>query len=56
MRTWRRSICSTASSTDLSLGTTFTAGYFACRPAGMPHGPYRTKTGCTMIETRYRTS
>ncbi len=42
--------------TDLSLGTTFTAGYFACRPAGMPHGPYRTKTGCTMIETRYRTS
>lgn len=38
---------------DLTLGTTFTAGSFASRPPGMPHGPYRTDTGCTMLEIRY---
>nr|WP_134007782.1 cupin domain-containing protein [Streptomyces sp. 846.5] len=39
---------------DLTLGTTFTAGHYACRPPGMPHGPYRTTTGCVMLEIRYR--
>ena len=39
--------------TDLTLGRTFHAGEYACRPIGMPHGPYRTETGCTMLETRY---
>ncbi|PVE13406.1 cupin domain-containing protein [Streptomyces scopuliridis] len=38
---------------DLTLGATFTAGYYASRPPGMPHGPYRTETGCTMLEIRY---
>lgn len=37
---------------DLTLGRTFTAGYYACRPPGMPHGPYRTTGGCTMLEIR----
>ena len=40
--------------TDLTLGQTFRAGYYASRPSGMPHGPYRTPAGCTMLETRYR--
>jgi hypothetical protein len=40
---------------DLTLGTTFPAGRYASRPPGMPHGPYRTETGCTMLEIRYRT-
>jgi hypothetical protein len=38
---------------DLTLGETFTSGYFASRPPGMPHGPYRTATGCVMLEIRY---
>jgi hypothetical protein len=38
--------------TDLTLGQTFTAGSYACRPPGMPHGPYRTDPGCTMLEIR----
>jgi hypothetical protein len=40
---------------DLSLNQTFGAGYFACRPPGMVHGPWETAEGCTMLETRYET-
>ncbi|MEU4197596.1 cupin domain-containing protein [Kribbella sp. NPDC026611] len=39
--------------TDLTLQQTFTKGDYACRPPGMAHGPYRTATGCTMLEIRY---
>jgi len=39
---------------DLTLDRVFTAGHYASRPPGMPHGPYRTGTGCTMLEIRYR--
>ncbi|SEN15799.1 cupin domain-containing protein [Actinacidiphila rubida] len=39
---------------DLTLGETFSAGWFACRPPLMPHGPYRTAEGCVMLEIRYR--
>ncbi|WP_427894960.1 cupin domain-containing protein [Kribbella sp. GL6] len=39
--------------TDLTLQQTFRAGDYACRPPGMPHGPYTTVTGCTMLEIRY---
>jgi hypothetical protein len=39
--------------TDLRLGETFTAGMYACRPPGMPHGPWETKDGCTTFEVRY---
>jgi hypothetical protein len=39
--------------TDLTLVTTFRAGEYACRPVGMPHGPYRTDHGCLMLEIRY---
>ena len=35
--------------TDLTLGQTFTAGMFACRPPGMIHGPWRSATGALMI-------
>ena len=38
--------------TDLTLGRTFHAGEYASRPVGMPHGPYRTEAGCTMLEIR----
>ncbi|HUY17907.1 MAG TPA: cupin domain-containing protein [Candidatus Binataceae bacterium] len=39
--------------TDLTLGKTFTAGSYACRPPGMKHGPYRSDTGVLMFEIRY---
>ncbi|MBM7412343.1 hypothetical protein JOE38_002166 [Clavibacter michiganensis] len=38
--------------TDLSLGRTFGPGHYASRRPGMPHGPYRTATGCVMLEIR----
>lgn len=40
--------------TDLTLGRTFRAGHYASRRPGMPHGPYHTPAGCTMLEIRYR--
>ncbi|HEY3562881.1 MAG TPA: cupin domain-containing protein [Kribbella sp.] len=39
--------------TDLTLERTFHPGDYACRPPGMPHGPYATQTGCMMLEIRY---
>jgi hypothetical protein len=39
---------------DLSLDATFSAGYYACRPPGMVHGPWTTEEGCEMFEVRYR--
>ena len=38
---------------DLTLDQTFGAGYYACRPPGMVHGPWRTSDGCVMLEIRY---
>lgn len=38
---------------DLTLRRTFTAGHYASRPPGMPHGPYRTVTGCLTLEIRW---
>lgn len=39
--------------TDLTLGTTFSAGMYACRPPGMVHGPWRSENGVLMVELRY---
>lgn len=39
--------------TDLTLERTFGPGDYACRPPGMPHGPYTTAGGCVMLEIRY---
>jgi len=38
---------------DITLGQNFTAGMYACRPPGMPHGPWRSPEGCTTFEVRY---
>jgi ChrR Cupin-like domain len=38
---------------DLRLNQTFGAGYYACRPPGMLHGPWESAEGCVMLETRY---
>jgi hypothetical protein len=39
--------------TDLTLAQTFTAGMYACRPPGMPHGPWISPHGCRTFEVRY---
>jgi hypothetical protein len=39
--------------TDLRLGETFNSGMYACRPPGMPHGPWRSEQGVLMLEARY---
>ena len=38
---------------DLTLDQTFPAGTYACRPPGMPHGPWVTPEGCLTFEVRY---
>ena len=43
----------TGSLHDLRLNQTFGAGYYACRPPGMLHGPWDSAEGCVMLERRY---
>jgi hypothetical protein len=38
---------------DLTLNQTFVAGTYACRPPGMPHGPWQAPQGCLTFEVRY---
>jgi len=37
---------------DLGLDQTFSEGMYACRPPGMPHGPWRAPDGCVTFEVR----
>jgi ChrR-like protein with cupin domain len=39
---------------DLTLGQTFAQGSYACRPPGMPHGPWQAPNGCLTFEVRYK--
>jgi hypothetical protein len=38
---------------DLTLNQTFPTGAYACRPPGMPHGPWTATEGCLTFEVRY---
>jgi hypothetical protein len=38
---------------DTRLGAEFRAGTYACRPPGMPHGPWTSKGGAMTLEIRY---
>ena len=38
---------------DLRLKQTFAKGMYACRPPGMPHGPWTAPGGCMTFEIRY---
>jgi hypothetical protein len=38
---------------DLLLQQTFSAGWYACRPPRMVHGPWTTDAGCVMLEIQY---
>jgi hypothetical protein len=51
---WEEVFILEGSFTDLTLGETFTAGMYACRPPGMPHGPWLSEEGVTTFEVRYR--
>lgn len=51
---WEEIWIISGSLTDLRLHQTFTAGMFACRPPGMPHGPWVSPDGCVTFEVRYR--
>jgi hypothetical protein len=39
---------------DRTLKKSFRAGMYACRPPGMPHGPWISKGGCRTFEVRYK--
>ena len=51
---WEEVYIVEGSITDLRLHETFTAGMYACRPPGMPHGPWRSDDGCLTFQVRYR--
>ncbi|MDQ1042694.1 cupin domain-containing protein [Streptomyces sp. V4I2] len=38
---------------DLTLDETFARGTYACRPPGMPHGPWTAPEGVTMLVITY---
>ncbi len=50
---WEEVYILSGSFTDLSLGETFSAGMYACRPPGMRHGPWTSTDGCLTFEVRY---
>lgn len=50
---WEEVYIPEGSFTDLTLGEMFTAGMYACRPPGMPHGPWSTDEGVVTFEVRY---
>ncbi len=37
---------------DIKKKETYLAGFYACRPPGMKHGPYRIPNGCMTFEIR----
>ena len=53
---WEEVYILSGSLTDLTLGKTFPAGTYACRPPGMPHGPWVAPDGCLTFEVRYVTA
>lgn len=50
---WEEVYIVEGSMTDLRLNETFPAGSYACRPPGMPHGPWKSADGCLTFEVRY---
>ncbi|MCL5265367.1 MAG: cupin domain-containing protein [Chloroflexi bacterium] len=50
---WEEVLIVDGSIHDLTLNKTFTKGMYACRPPGMPHGPWMSQNGCITFEVRY---
>ncbi|MEQ9642477.1 MAG: cupin [Alphaproteobacteria bacterium] len=34
-------------------GESFQPNTYACRPPGVPHGPFKSEAGCLLLETHY---
>ena len=47
---WEEVFIVSGSLHDLTLDRLFGEGSYACRPPGMPHGPWRTEDGCVTFE------
>jgi hypothetical protein len=41
------------SNPDGTGGETFRQGTYCCRPPGVSHGPFRSETGCILLEMHY---
>jgi hypothetical protein len=50
---WEEVLILEGSLYDIAKKETYLPGYYACRPPGMRHGPYRIPYGCVTFEIRY---
>lgn len=50
---WEEVLILEGSLHDVTLDRSFLAGFYACRPPGMRHGPYECPGGCLTFEIRY---
>lgn len=51
---WEEAWIVSGSAVDAGTDSVLTAGMYACRPPGTPHGPFASAEGCLMLEVRYR--
>lgn len=50
---WEELYILEGSMAELTLGETFSKGFYACRPPGMRHGPWVSEEGCITFEIRH---
>ena len=50
---WEEVLIIEGSLYDIAKKKTYLPGFYACRPPGMKHGPYRIPYGCVTFEIRY---
>ncbi|MEM3708943.1 MAG: cupin domain-containing protein [Nitrososphaerales archaeon] len=51
---WEEVFVVNGSLIDESSGAEIKEGYYACRPPGTKHGPFKSVTGCLVIEFTFR--
>jgi hypothetical protein len=51
---WEEVYIVSGSLVDLNLNQEFAAGHYACRPPGMPHGPFISQAGCITFQVCYQ--
>ena len=50
---WEEVLLVEGSLYDVAKKETYLPGFYACRPPGMIHGPYKIPFGCVTFEIRY---
>ncbi len=50
---WEEVLIVEGSLYDIAKNETYLPGFYACRPPGMIHGPYKIPHGCVTFEIRY---